>query len=83
MGVVLSIIGQYVGFWITNLFPSIQQFDPAISVLYSSIGLVASVVSTAYFAIKRRWALAIGLALGVLLWWPFLILGMSITGTWL
>jgi uncharacterized membrane protein len=84
MGIAMSIAAQYVGFSVMSLLPiQIQRIDPAIDVLYSSIGLIVSAVCALCFSLRKKWASVVGLGLGILLWWPVLMIGMAITGTWL
>ena len=84
LGIVIGIGGQYLGGLITSLFPVyIQRLDPAVYVLYTSTGLMISVLCAMYFVLKNKKSIVIGIILGNLLWWPFLLIGMAISGTWL
>ena len=66
-----------------NLFPlEIQRIDPAFDLLYSTMGILVSAATGLYFGLKKNWSLVAGLALGILLWWPFVGILMTIQGVW-
>ena len=83
-GIVLSIGAQYLGGLVYSYLPvSFIEHDPALFILYTSLGLIITFLCAAYALSRRVYLLAVGILLGLMLWWPFLFIGMSASGTWL
>jgi hypothetical protein len=80
IGVAFSIGAQYVGLYLTSLF---NLPDPALLFLYSSIGVLISIASAAYFLRKGERTVAAGIIVGVPFWLAYFWIVMAITGTWL
>ena len=85
VGVVISILVQHIlgaTGWVIPF--SVRKADPAYGFLYSSHALVVVVVLAVLMVLwKKNYAIAAGLLLGILLWLPYLMLLMAISGTWL
>ena len=83
LGIAISTLAQYACLQFANLFPlEIQRIDPAFDLLYSTMGILVSAATGLYFGLKKNWSLVAGLALGILLWWPFVGILMTIQGVW-
>ncbi len=79
LGVGISIATQYIGVSATTSF---KIPDPAFALFYSSAGLLVSLFVGLYSATKKQWSLVIGLVIGILLWWPFVGVIMTVMGRW-
>ena len=83
-GAIISISAQYFGGLIYSYLPvSLIKLDPAIYILYTSLGLSISLIAAMYLFLKKKYSMVAGIVLGLLLWWPILIIGMAATNTWL
>ena len=84
LGIVISIGAQYLGGLVYSYLPvSFVEHDPALSILYTSLGLIITFLCAAYCFWKREYVVIAGLFFGFILWWSFLFVGMSASGTWL
>jgi len=84
LGAIFGIASQYGGLFINGLLPvKSQAWDPASTFIYSSVGLVVSVLAIIFVLKIGRKPFAIGVVSGLLLWLPFLGLLLSISGNWL
>jgi len=84
LALAISLGTQYLFLELTSLLPlRVQDLDPASDFLYSSVGVLMVLIFTAYFIKQKNWWIVVGLTLGVVLWWPFLGIWMTVTGNWL
>jgi len=79
LGIGISIVAQYIGISATTSF---KFPDPAFALFYSSIGLLVSLLVGFYSAYKKQWSIIAGLGIGILLWWPFVGVIMTVMGRW-
>lgn len=80
LGIIISICVQFVGAMLTVI---LRIPDPALEILYSSIGVILSLLLAGYFFWKKNWILGIGLVVGIPGWWLFVLSWMTVTGSWL
>jgi hypothetical protein len=80
LGIAVSVGAQWIG---TPLTVALQIPDPALTILYSSIGVLISLTFAVYFSWKKNWLFVSGVIIGIPFWWFFLLTWMTVTGTWL
>ena len=84
LGVLISIGAQYLGGLLYSFLPvSVIKYDPALSILYTTAGLVITIICASYAMWQKKYIFVYGLFLGLILWYPFLMIGMSISNSWL
>ncbi len=76
-------IGTVVQFFSGVLTVFLRIPDPALSVFYSSIGILLCIGIGLYLFSKKKWFLASGFIISVPFWWVFFFLSMAVTGNWL
>ena len=58
-----------------------MERDPALYILRTSLDLIVTFLCAAYAFWRREYLFVAGMLLGFVLWWPFLFIGMSASGT--
>ena len=80
LGIAISVATQWIGALLTV---ALRIPDPALTVLYSSIGIFIAIAVAVYCGWRKNWILASGLIIGIPFWWLFILVSMTVTGTWL
>jgi hypothetical protein len=80
LGITVSVSAQWVGLPLTI---ALRIPDPALTILYSFIGILISIAFVVYFGWKKNWLFVSGVVIGIPFWWFFMLMWMTVTGTWL
>ena len=84
LGISISVGAQWLSFIFFLILPvEIQRLDPFLNFsydTYNSIGLAITVIGAILVSFRKKWPLAIGILLGLALWFPVLTTLLSIEG---